>query len=247
MAGGPTGNDRLCDPDGLTLRQPVFRLRTPLVWCCGGFILRGQDVDSASGRGMQIRPPCPQCEESGWLVGRDRKGRELFACRTAICDVVDTTPASSADGKGWPASCPIRGAASGGVPQLTGAVARRHGRRHAGRTVRFDGGDLGSTYPGSLPARAEEDTAYQTECARAEEMLLRDTWYAGYLYRRLAAASIEAWDARDPDGRPTAITAAALYLLPIGGLQRIVREATSPGIHASVSLTVLTTNGASTP
>ena len=92
-----------------------------------------------------------------------------------------------------------------------------------------------------------EDTAYQTECARAEEMLRRDTWYAGYLYRRLAAASIEAWDARDPDGRPTAITAAALYLLPIGGLQRIVREATGPGIHASVSLTALTTNGASTP
>ena len=38
---------------------------------------------------MQIRPPCPQCEESGWLVGRDRKGRELFVCRTAICDVVE--------------------------------------------------------------------------------------------------------------------------------------------------------------
>jgi hypothetical protein len=69
-----------------------------------------------------------------------------------------------------------------------------------------------------------EDTAYQAERARAEEMLRRNTWYAGYLYRRLAVASIEAWDTREPDGRPTAITAAALYLLPIGGLQRIVRE-----------------------
>ena len=38
---------------------------------------------------MQVRPPCPQCEESGWLVGRDQKGRELFACHTPTCDVVE--------------------------------------------------------------------------------------------------------------------------------------------------------------
>ena len=38
---------------------------------------------------MRGGPPCPQCAEFGWLVGRDSKGRELFACRTAICDVVE--------------------------------------------------------------------------------------------------------------------------------------------------------------
>ena len=34
-----------------------------------------------------------------------------------------------------------------------------------------------------------KDRAYQAERARAEEMLRRDTWYAGYLYRRLAAVA----------------------------------------------------------
>ena len=38
---------------------------------------------------MQSDPLCPACTEIGWLVGRDTKGRELFACRTEACDVVE--------------------------------------------------------------------------------------------------------------------------------------------------------------
>jgi hypothetical protein len=38
---------------------------------------------------MRSDPLCPQCMEDGWLVGRDAKGRELFACRTPTCDVVE--------------------------------------------------------------------------------------------------------------------------------------------------------------
>src|SRR4051812_13437390 len=38
---------------------------------------------------MQADPLCPACTEVGRLVGRDGKGREFFACRTAGCDVVE--------------------------------------------------------------------------------------------------------------------------------------------------------------
>ena len=75
----------------------------------------------------------------------------------------------------------------------------------------------------------DEDAAYQVERTRAEEALQAGAGHAGYLYRRLAAASIAAWDARDPNGQPAVITAAALDGLPIGDLQRIVREATQQG------------------
>ena len=74
-----------------------------------------------------------------------------------------------------------------------------------------------------------EDAAYRAECARAEAALRGGAEHAPYLYRRLAAASIAAWDARDPGGHPTPITEAALGGLPVGGLQRIVREATHLG------------------
>jgi hypothetical protein len=38
---------------------------------------------------MRFDPLCPQCTKTGWLVGRDHRGRELFACRNTACDVVE--------------------------------------------------------------------------------------------------------------------------------------------------------------
>lgn len=46
------------------------------------------------------------------------------------------------------------------------------------------------------------------------------------LYRLLAVRVIEAWDWRDEEGLPVPVTVDALRPLPIGALQRIVREAT---------------------
>ena len=41
------------------------------------------------GSEMQSDPLCPACTQAGQLVGRDARGRELFACLTATCDVVE--------------------------------------------------------------------------------------------------------------------------------------------------------------
>ena len=38
---------------------------------------------------MRSDPQCPMCTENGWLVGRDEKGRDLFACLTPGCEVVE--------------------------------------------------------------------------------------------------------------------------------------------------------------
>ena len=70
-----------------------------------------------------------------------------------------------------------------------------------------------------------EDAWFLAARARVEEALQAGAEHAAYLYRQLAARAIAAWDLRDGDGRPIEVGEAPLEALPIGGLQRIVREA----------------------
>jgi hypothetical protein len=38
---------------------------------------------------MQADSPCPVCTEPGRPIGRDERGRELFACPAEGCNVVE--------------------------------------------------------------------------------------------------------------------------------------------------------------
>ena len=74
-----------------------------------------------------------------------------------------------------------------------------------------------------------EDEWFRVEVARAHEAGQAGADHAEYRYRQLAAHAIEVWDLRDEDGRPVPVTEPALETLPIGGLQRIIREALQQG------------------
>ena len=89
----------------------------------------------------------------------------------------------------------------------------------------------------SLPTRqiqvryrvyAGRDPAFRAELAHAEELLQAGAGrQAEALYRRLAVRAIEAWDLLGRDGQPAPITEAVLESVPLGALQRIIREATA--------------------
>ena len=80
-------------------------------------------------------------------------------------------------------------------------------------------------------ARVGRDIEFQAALARANRARRAGAVHAIERYRQLAVRCIEAWDLAGDDGRPAPIRERALDGLPIGALQRIIREAT--GAHTS--------------
>jgi hypothetical protein len=173
---------------------------------------------------------CLRLQEPAGTLPPGQGGDRVHALLTEIEDVAVEQEIVSRRVVGEPDRPPLRPAGGHHGAQV-GAGSKRGGMSkrdpHAWRPA-YDATISLSTRHIEVRYRvyAGRDPALRAGLALAEDLLQAGAKrQAEALYRQLAVRAIEAWDLLSHDRHPAPITEAMLAPVPLGALQRIIREA----------------------